>query len=339
MKVLCYGIFKDHALGADLLLEKGLLANGCEVVRFDFKQQLKSLGKKQADALLLESALQCDLIFIGKGERLDAAVLKRIAAKIPVALCYGDYRPEIADCLQQLLPHTDFLFSTSAGSMLQRYHQLGVKQVSSYVINAFDPDLLPAKPVTDKNLDVLFTGTGYRFAGDERKQVLDYLKQRGDTTFFGGADKFTGNKLNLWQKLKKELSRLDANRKVRGEAYFDVIRRAKIGIGVNAIHTINRYTSDRLIHYAGFGTFFLTQSFPGLYDLFAPDEIVCFQDIAQLDTLLAYYLQHEQEREDIARRAQQRVIAHYNCTNVAAYMLDIIRSGSSDRFAWVETVR
>lgn len=339
MKILGYGIYQDHALGGDILFAKGLRLNGCDVAHYDFKQRVKQLGQKQADALLIEQARQHDVLLIGKGERLDAATLKSISAHTQVALWYGDIRPQVPEYLQQLLPYTDFFFMTSGGSTLKQYHELGVKQASSYIFNPFDPDLLVPEQPPVKDLDVVFTGTGYRFAGDERQQVLDYLKQRADVSFFGGAEKFTGNKLSFLQKLKKELSRLDKHRKVRGEAYFDVIRRAKIGIGVNAVHHVNKYTSDRLTHYAGFGSFMLMRDFDGLRELFSSDEIVSFKDTAQLEKLIDYYLQHGSERQEIAKRAQKKVVEQYHCANMAALMLDVIRNGKSNRFSWAETVR
>ncbi|MDX5408345.1 MAG: glycosyltransferase [Chromatiaceae bacterium] len=338
MKILGYGIYQDHALGGDVLLAKGLTANGCKVEPYDFKKYAKSLGAKAADALLLEQSAKADLVLIGKGERLCPAVLKQVAAKVPVALWYGDIRPQVPDYLQQLLPHVNYFFMTSAGETLRQYHKLGVRTASAYMINPFDPDLVLQKSHLKKDLDVVFTGTGYRFAGDERQQIISYLTQRGDVTFFGGADKFTGNKLSPWQKLRKELSRLDPRRKVRGEAYFDVIRRAKIGIGINAVHHVPRYTSDRLTHYTGFGSFILTHNFTGLRELFAADEVVAYDNVEQLAELINYYLQNEQEREQIARRAQQRVLQDYNCTNVTGLLLDIIKTGRSDRFEWVDIV-
>uniref|UniRef100_A0A486XVX4 Probable hexosyltransferase n=1 Tax=Rheinheimera sp. BAL341 TaxID=1708203 RepID=A0A486XVX4_9GAMM len=339
MKILGYGIYQDHALGGDVLLAKGLTANGCQVEPYDFKKYAKSLGAKAADALLIEHSAKADLVLIGKGERLCPAVLKQVAAKVPVALWYGDIRPRVPAYLQQLLPYVSYFFMTSAGQTLRQYHQLGVRTASAYMINPFDPDLVLQNSQLKKDLDVVFTGTGYRFAGDERQQIISYLTQRNDVSFFGGADKFTGNKLSWWQKLQKELSRLDRRRKIRGEAYFDVIRRAKIGIGLNAVHNVPRYTSDRLTHYTGFGSFILSHNFTGLRDLFSADEVVAYDNVQQLDELIGYYLHHEQEREHIARQAQQKVVQYYNCTNVSGMLLDIIETGRSDRFAWVDIVR
>ncbi|MDP2716813.1 glycosyltransferase [Rheinheimera sp.] len=339
MKILGYGIYQDHALGGDILLAKGLRSNGCTVDTYDFKQQVKQYGQVAADNALLSMAGHYDLLLIGKGERLNPKLAEKLAAQLPLALWYGDIRNEIPGYLMAILPFVDYFFMTSGGETLKQYHRLGVKNVSAYLFNPFDPDLICSDAVTEKSLDVLFTGTGYRFAGDERKASLDYLKQRSDVTFFGGAEKFTAAKFSLWQKLKKELSRLNKRRKVRGEAYFDVIQRAKIGIGVNAVHHINKYTSDRLTHYTGFGTFFLAHEFDGLRELFTADEVVSFNTIEQLDSLITHYLHNPAEREAIAKNAQQKVLQHYNCHNITGMMLDIINRGSSDRFPWLDIVR
>lgn len=339
MRILGYGIYQDHALGSDVLLAKGLCSNGCTLDKFDFKQQTKLRGQAAANQVLLDSASQYDLLLIGKGERLNPDVLAKLATKMQVALFYGDIRHQVPDYLRALLPSVDYFFMTSGGDTLRHYHHLGVRQTSAYLVNPFDPDLINSDPLPEKSLEVLFTGTGYCFASDERKTTLDYLKQRPDVTFFGGADKFTRDRLSVWQKLKKELSRLDKRRKVRGDAYFDVIKRAKIGIGVNAVHNISKYTSDRLTHYTGFGTFFLTHEFDGLRNLFTSEEVVSFRTTDQLDRLITYYLHNPAERELIAKNAQQKVLQHYNCHNIAGMMLDVINTGTSCRFPWVETVR
>lgn len=326
MNILAYGIFQDHALGADILFVKGLRALGHSVVEYDFRAEIRAQGQQKADGYLLSLATNADLLLIGKGQQLNPAVLQQIHANTATALFYGDYRPTMPGFLKQLLPHIDCFLTTSGGEMLAAFHQLGVQQLSACIFNPFDPDILAQVPVADENIDVLFTGTGYSFAGDERQYTIDYLKTRDDVRFVGGADRFTGN-LGIWAKLKRELARLQKSRKVRGVEYLRLIRQAKIGISVNATHQVPKYSSDRLMHYTGMGTFTLAHESAGIRELFADDELITFKNPSELAERIDYYLQNEREREEVAQRAQQRVLANYTTEQLARHVTDLVSTG------------
>lgn len=347
MTILQVGIFRDHALGGCLVFEKGLRQNGCEVERFDYRTLSAEVGIAEMNRRFVERAAGKDLVFIGKGETLFSRSLadaRRAGAS--VALWYGDVRPQPEPWLLELLPNVDFFFMSSAGSELRKYFVAGRPKLAAYFFNPSDPELVAGWPPADrKSTDLLFTGSRYPFASQERNLTIQYLRSRGDVRFFGGANqgsaKHAAAQRRLFDIARKVGARLARNAQaVRGPRYMSAIRAARIGIGVNAFQHIPKYTSDRLTHYTEFGTFFLQWRFPGIEELFSTkDELIVFESVDDLDKKIAYYLTQDSEREEIARKAQHRVLAEYNTKNITAMMLDIIEKRASNRFPWIEILK
>ncbi len=342
MNILHYGIFNDHQLGGDIILAKGFTQNGHVVIPFDFKTHYKKLGVEKSEDQLLEQARKVDLVFIGKGEKLSVETLKKIKQSgVHTALWYGDIRIPVPEWMKQLLPNIDHFFMTSAGETLKNYHIQGMANYSSYFLNPSDSDLPTQNPSSSsKEKEIIFTGSAYGFAGSERLETINYLKTRNDVTFFGGADNtVVKNNNSVLQKIKREIARLNPNRKVRGEQYIKAIQSAKIGIGLNAFHNIDKYTSDRLTHYGTFGTFFLTHYFPGLYQLFENDEVISFNSIETLKIELHKYLHEESLRESIARKFQSRILNEYNTKKMTYMMLEIMATNQSTQYPWIEILK
>ncbi len=338
MKVLHAGIFKDHELGGDIIFEKGLKQNGCDVERFDYRSVALEYGTKYMLQQLVEKIDNKDILFIGKGEQFNPQTLRTVRNRgVEVVLWYGDMLPEPAPWLINLLPEVDFFFMSSGGDALREYFVKGSPRMAAYYFNPSDPELSDKySSIPRCTRDVVFTGTSHGLVGTERLQTVNYLKTRTDVTFFGGAERTTDNSRN---RIIRFLGRYFKSKSdwVRGQEYIAAIKSASIGVGVNAFQNIPRYTSDRLSHYLTFGTFYLPWRFPGIEELFeVGKEIVSFTGIEDLDSKLTYYLNEQGEREAIAAAGQQKMLHQYNCKNIVGMMLDIVKTGTSDRFSWVE---
>ena len=337
MKVLHAGIFKDHDLGGDIIFEKGLKLNGCNVERFDYRELVALHGKNQMESLLIQQVIGKDILFIGKGEAFSADTLKKVRhLGITVVLWYGDIRSNPEPWLLTLLPEVDYYFMSSGGETLKEYFVKGSPKTAAYFFNPTDPDLTEkyseGKSITSK---VVFTGSNYSFVGNERKSVIEALKKRNDVTFFGGADQSR----SLVKRVIAKATRKPVGNRVRGEDYINAIKNTGIGVGVSAFHNVDYYTSDRLSHYLTFGTFYLPYKYPGIEKFFDyGKEIIWFSDVSELSTKLDYYLKEKDERELIASKGQQRALKEYNTQNIVGMMLDIISTGQSKRFEWVEVL-
>jgi hypothetical protein len=341
MEILHAGIFRDHDLGNDIIFEKGLTMNGHTVERFDYRTILTRIGQHAMYRALVDRAKNKDLVFIGKGQELSPGVLSEVREEgVKIALWYGDMRPRPEPWLLANLCHVDYFFMSSGGETLKRYFVEGKPRVAAYFFTPSDPDL-PEKyaSIPRGNKDLVITASPHLFASKERVETVKYLRNRRDVQWFGGVDwlpHMTGSSLT-----SRALRRLMARRKwVRGPEYVKAIKSAKIGIGVSAYQHIPKYTSARLTHFLTFGTFYLPWRFPQLNQLFREGkEIVSFEGISDLDMKIRYYLEHADEREEISKNGQRRILTEYNTKRITAMMLDVIRCGYSDKFEWVEVLK
>lgn len=346
MKVLHVGIFKergfrDYELSGDIIFEKGLIQNNCEVERFDFRTLASTVGVKKMLNQLTDRANGKDLVFIGKGELIDKVTLQKIRKLgVNVALWYCDIRLEPEPWLIENLSEVDYFFATFGGRVLEEHFTKGKPGLAAYFLNPSDPELvLKYKHLPRCTRKVVFTGSNYEFACKERRETIKYLKNRKDVIFFGYFE--SRNKYENF--LKRKIEKLTRSRFhsewLPGPKYIAVIKSACVGIGASLLQNVSRFTSDRLSHYLMFGTFYMPWKFPEaelLFDL--EKELICFDSIQDLDSKIEYYLSNPEEREQIVLAGQKKVLNEYNCKNMVGMILDIIKTGKSNRFDWVEVL-
>lgn len=343
MKILHIGYFNDHELGGDIIFSKGLRLNGCGVTEYDYLALMRKAGRAASNARLFELLPGNDLVFIGKGQYLEPGIVRQIKAKkVPVALWYGDIRIPIEPWLKEMLGSIDYFFMSSGGGLLREYKQLGNPRLAAYYFNPSDPDLAIkyAGLNPSGHYPVIMSGSPYGFADYERLQTVRYLRKRHDVRFYGGIEELvwkTNPFSRAFYKAMKVLHITKSSEWVRGEKYIAAIKSADIGIGVSAFQHTDMYTSDRLSHYLTFGAFYLPWKFPLIEKLFEyGKELVWFEGTGDLDKKIAYYLDNPDERLNIASTGQRKILDSYNTANITAMMLDIINTGKSDRFPWVE---
>ena len=345
MKILHVGIWQDDEVG-EVILEKGLLLNGHEVSRFDYRGLASKFGVEGMNNMIIDQAtkMNCEMVFIGKGELVNRKTLHKLRKKgIIVTLWYGDYRKPPNNWLIDNLHETDFFFSTSGGSTLQSYFEKGSPGVASFFIVPSDPELsMKWRFYPRGTKDVVFTGSnhnlgGFGIGGLERNQTIDYLTTRDDVEFWGYY-KSTNNYKNQLMRFLERLTQSRFHSKwISGDEYIRAIISAKIGVGVSLVQNIQKYSSVRLQHYLMFGTFYLAWHFPQIEELFnVGRELVCFHNVKELEDNIDYYLVNDKERETIAKNGQSAMIYRYNTKNIMGMILDVIEKGSSQRFPWIE---
>lgn len=333
MKVLHVGIFDDHELGGDIVFEKGLKENGCLVTRFPYHPS-RQIDESELPAIAKEH----DLLFVGKGQGFSSSIFRQIRRNgTPIALWYGDIREAPEPWLQELMAEVDFFFMSSGGEVLRQYHKVGRPKLSAFYFNPVDPTLIDRFSETaEKSIEVLLTATNYSFAGPERRAVVNYLRRRVDVHLVGWNPEPTFGQ----RYFPRIFGRPRTSPVYRGKEYVDLIRRAKIGVGVNAYQSVPRYTSDRLQHYLTFGTFFMPWKFPQIELFFTyGEDLIWYEGVGDLAAKLDYYLREDQERQAIARASQRKVLTDYSAAAIIAMMLEIVRTGTSDRYSWVEIYR
>ncbi|MCB2109142.1 MAG: glycosyltransferase [Rhodobacteraceae bacterium] len=112
---------------------------------------------------------------------------------------------------------------------------------------------------------------------------------------------------------------------VWGLAMYRAVRSGRIAPNFHIDLAATKNQNMRILETTGVGTFLLTEADSKLADSFAPGrEVETYANDQELIEKTLYYLDHEDEREQIARRGQQRCFTDHSMEVRAAQMTDII---------------
>jgi len=83
----------------------------------------------------------------------------------------------------------------------------------------------------------------------------------------------------------------------------------------------------RLYEATGMGTCLVTDWKPDLHELFEPGkEVVAYRSAEECVELIRYYLDHDDEREAIARAGQQRTLREHTYYHRMQELVEIVRN-------------
>lgn len=330
MKVLIAGDVYGADLGANyhMIQQKfvhGFARNGHAVHVFNDRQTARyatpfhnrKLGTRRANALFLETCrtYRPDLVFLGHCEILRNDTLEAVRAAVPgVRIAYRNVDP-IYDF--EHANHTriatrtgtvDTIFVTTAGERLTPF--AGGRARVHFMPNPVDPAVETLRQF-DKPAETLPTDVVYGFMGlqkasetatgeDSRLRLSKQLKQRLPDTRF-------------------EIRGLDYP-PVRGQAYFDAIARARIGLNYSRVNDHYLYSSDRMAHYTGCGLLTLVDRASGFGDLFGEDELAFYSDTDELIARIAQFRDDDAARRRVARAGWHKAHALFDVARVARYI-------------------
>jgi len=212
--------------------------------------------------------------------------------------------------------------------MPEKLHYLGAQQIdfwplgvfeAMYEIGATEEDLFRR----ERDIDVLFIGALHL----NKMPLLAKVKKALGSSFrlFGLA----GLKRNLYFNMKYGAP--GWVRTVNFDEYVPLYRRAKIGINV---HNRGDYTvgSYRLFDLPANGVMQISDGGRHLDAFFSVDkEIIGYQDADELIEKVRYYLAHDDERVDIARRGYRRVMADHRMRDRLQGLAILIQKGMAAR--------
>lgn len=176
-------------------------------------------------------------------------------------------------------------------------------------------------------------------------RVLSYLTEHENatipTSFVGAWVSFHNSRVALLENLCvrfdiqvwgpgiEAFPRKSAIRKAyMGQAWglemYQILARSKITL--NHHGDIPPYASNmRLYEATGVGTLLITDWKENLHELFEPDkEVVAYRSADECAELIQYYLDHEAEREAIARAGHQRTLKDHTYFRRMAELVDIV---------------
>ncbi len=320
---------------------KGFIRLGHDVQRFSyrnilmqynpfsgkhFRRFMPRFARKTADNILVEQIERYhpDIVFVGAMKYLEHNTVTAMRSVASHAVFVGrdnDPFPEKNLARLAIARQMDIVVATNAGRFLRTYKQAGVP-LCAFIPNPCDPDIQHPYDVEEKwKSDIIFTGKaehrrlGWHTGQDiDRFELLRKLSEMPNVRMYGCF----------------------GNPRVEGIEVFYAISGAKIALSINIVNDVRLYHSDRLVNCLSCGTFTLAKRVPDT-DLLFQDEVHVkyFDTVDEFFELADWYLQHEQEREKIAKAGMQKAHADFNCEKIAQYVLDLVETGTYNA-PWAE---
>ena len=311
---------------------------GCEVHVFDYRQAYFTLGgalplvsavTRRVNNRAMSRALvrkvetwKPDVVFFLKGETILVEAIREIRERFHPILMqwYPDspFNVEVKNATRDSIasiPLFDCYF-IYAKSLIQPLEARGAKRVE-YLPFCYDPEMLrppdvvPEVDRTKYSTDAVFAGTWEPMREWWLEKITEF-----DLSVWG----------NMWERMKENSP---LRTKWKGAAiYGDEISKlfAVSKIHLNFLREQNSDSNNvRSFEIPGFGGFLLTQrSKEQSEDLFIEGkEIACFESVDELKEKIAYYLRHDDERLEIARRGHERAVREHQAIHRLARVVDV----------------
>ena len=205
----------------------------------------------------------------------------------------------------------DLIFS-SLPNFVERFRNKKLK--AEYLPHAFEPAVLdkfadqPIEPL----YNVTFVG---RVAEDKQKRyaLLESLVKKCEMHCFLANRELLPSNSRLFQQSLPPIF---------GYEMYSIFRQSKIGLNIHADFTESYANNLRMYEIAGMGALLLTDRKSNLSDIFKEnEECVAYAHVDECIEKIGYYLEHESERQKIARAGQQRVLSDYNYKKRTELML------------------
>jgi len=270
------------------------------------------------------SLLQCvtdvkpEVLFISKGETITSDTLWKIRKKTGTTiinvftdnpLCMGNFEA-IEPC---------HYFFVKDSYIVDTLRKSGLRNVF-YLPQCTNEDV--HKPVMLDDKDKLLYSTDLSLIGSMYPYRLKLLEQLIEfrPAIWGKGWSRSSN---------KKIVELYRGNDIRGSQKVKAINASKISL--NPHHPLNDIygTNSRTFDIAACRGFQLADYKSDIENLFkVGEEVICFRTIDELIKLIRHYLEHPDEREEIAKAAYQRVLKEHTYLHRAREILDVVARSS-----------
>jgi spore maturation protein CgeB len=210
----------------------------------------------------------------------------------------------------------DLIVAPSEG-MVDYFRSEGLK--AELLRHAFEPRILSKiGPASERTIPVAFIGL-LRGSYSERRKWLETLCS------------CTNGTVSVWaSSLDGVAPDSPIRNRHQGEAWgsdsYRILSMSKISL--NNHHQIAGQSADnvRMYQVTGLGTLLMTDWKENLHKIFAPGtEVVTYRTAGECLDAIRYYLEHDAEREAIARAGQQRTMREHTYCCRAQELIEIVR--------------
>lgn len=255
------------------------------------------------------------IVTIGRG--YNSEVLKKLSEiTYLVHWAYDEYTPAEDSLYADVrgIYHLTMVKSRGLLNMLKPYCQ-DVVWMPMYYDVVYDGATEYCK---DKSLDLLFVGDPHPKQSLLRQEYLRRL---------GGEDNFAVNIVgNGWDPYKRSIQARYLGC-AYGKILSSIVAHAKIGLSFknDLLADIELGFSDRILKLMGARCFVLMQNVQGLKEVFVPGtHVVTYDTYKELRDKIRYYLDHDVERDTIARQGQELVLREYTIDKVTDLYLQAL---------------
>lgn len=245
---------------------------------------LAQIKKAKADVLYMQDLSVLNPETLRKAKKHCKVLVGQIASSMP-----AKENLELFDLILTSFPH-----------YVEKFRRVGVK--SEYFKIAFEPRVLDKIGEQSKKYGAVFVG-GFTPQHAQGTKILEKAAKK--------------TKIDIWGRGVEFLSPTSGLRKTyHGEAWalnmYKILAQSKISINRHIDVAENYANNMRLYEATGVGTMLLTDSKKNLGELFrVGKEIVDYNNEDDLTDKIKYFLEHEKEREDIAKAGQKRTLKEH----------------------------
>lgn len=327
MKILYVDLQYDYGIkerGRNIIgldgFKKSFEELGHTVIMFYYDQYLSSLELLQSKLKEFADQKKPDLIFFSIFQnQFEFETLEYLKSKYITINWFGDDQWRFNDFTSKFANHFTYCVTTDKYS-IAKYKKLGQKNIIYSQWAAINTHEIPE--FKRYKHDVSFVGGFHPY----RKWFIDMLKKRGiDIVAYGDGwengslsagemnELFVCSKINL--NIGNSVS-FDSRYLFSGiKPFINSIRSPKVSSQIKA----------RNFEIPYFNGFQLTDYVPSIENYFnLGKEIVCYKDIDEAELLIKYYLDNEEEREEIKNFSHVRAINEHGYLNRLKYILEHI---------------
>jgi spore maturation protein CgeB len=106
---------------------------------------------------------------------------------------------------------------------------------------------------------------------------------------------------------------------------YDILKRSLLTLNHHVDIAEDYAGNQRLFEATGVGTLLVTDWKKNLHEMFEPGkEVVAYHSPEECVEMIRYYLEHENERQAIARAGQQRTLRDHTCRHRMEELVSIV---------------
>lgn len=336
MKILIVAL--DHVGSLGWYIKRALLKIGHQVEIFDYRKNAyiyprKYMWEKLAFKVFRNVAIKRmninlvnfsksfspDLIIVQKGEIVFPETIRKIKKLMDTKIVVWHADSPFSTLISS---SSNIIYSLSEYDAcfvfdpyyIPKMRKAGSKRVK-YLPFASDPDIHRKIELSEEEKmiyggDICFIGNF--IAKSKRTNILKALVDF-DLKIWG----------NGWERARDiDLNKLFVGRPAYGEEMVKIYNACKISINIHHEQSVSG-VNMRTFEAPACGCFLLSDEKPELANFYKiEEEIVCYKDITELREKLEYYLENSKQREEIAKKAQEKIRKNHTYTHRMAELIE-----------------